>query len=120
MPRIARIVIPNIPHHVTQRGNNHQEVFFSDKDRHIYLNFLKQQADKYSLKLLGYCLMTNHVHLIATPAKADSLAKAIGGAHFLYAQYVNRSYDRSGHLWQVRFYSCALAESHFCSAMLYI
>jgi len=78
MLRVARIVVPEALHHITQRGNNRQDVFFVDDDRRHYLKLLKEQAERYGLKLVGYCLMTNHVHILAEPAKADSLAKAMG------------------------------------------
>jgi len=67
MPRVARIVIPGVPHNITQRGNNRQDVFFVDDDRRVYLELLAAQAERFGLKLLGYCLMNNHVHLVATP-----------------------------------------------------
>lgn len=120
MPRIARVVIPGCVHHITQRGNNRQDVFFVDQDRGVYLEILRGQAAIFGLTLQGYCLMTNHIHLIATPAKEESLAKALGRTHFLYTQYVNRLHGRSGHLWQNRFYSCALDDEHFWSAMAYV
>jgi len=120
MPRSARIVIPGCPHHVTQRGNNRQDVFFVDDDRRVYLRLLAMQTRKFGLKIEGYCLMANHVHLIATPAGEDSLALAVGRTNLLYAQYVNRLHGRSGHLWQNRFYSCAMDEEHFWSALCYI
>lgn len=120
MPRIARIVLEGLPYHITQRGNNKQDVFFVDDDRKVYLEILKQQAEKYGLTIMGYCLMTNHIHLIAIPAKEESLAKAVGRTHFIYTQYINRFHKRSGHLWQGRFYSCGLDEHHFFSAMRYI
>jgi len=120
MPRIARIVIPGIPHHITQRGNNRQDVFFVDDDRRVYLGLLSKQSSKHGLEILGYCLMRNHIHLIATPEREDSLANAIGRAHFSYTQYINRMHGRSGHLWQGRFYSCVLDELHLLRAMRYI
>ena len=120
MPRIARIVVPGCAHHVTQRGNNHQDVFFVDDDRRVYLGLLKRAAAQYGLLIHGYCLMTNHIHLVATPKEEDSLAKALGRTHFAYAQYVNRLHGRSGHLWQSRFFSCTLDEDHFWAALLYI
>jgi len=120
MPRVARIVIPGCPHHVTQRGNNRQEVFFVDDDRRAYLEILREQSERFGLAVSGYCLMTNHVHLIATPAGPESLARAVGRTHWLYTQYVNRLHGRSGHLWQNRFYSCALDEGHFWKAMAYV
>lgn len=120
MPRVARKVIEDIPHHITQRGNNKQDVFFVDDDRNVYLEILKRQSGKYGLTVMGYCLMANHIHLIAIPHKVDSLAKAVGRAHFIYTQYINRFHNRSGHLWQGRFYSCALDEYHLLAAMRYI
>jgi putative transposase len=120
MPRLARAVAVGFAHHITQRGNNRQDVFFVDDDRRVYLELLKDQADKYSLELIGYCLMSNHIHIVAIPHEQDSLAKAIGRTHFRYTQYINRFHRRSGHLWQGRFYSCALDERHFWLAMKYI
>jgi len=120
MPRVARIVIPGCPHHITQRGNNRQDVFFVDDDRRAYLEILREQSERFGLTVSGYCLMTNHVHLIATPAGPESLAKAVGRTHWLYTQHVNRLHGRSGHLWQNRFYSCALDEGHFWLGTAYV
>lgn len=120
MPRTARQVVENIPHHITQRGNNKQDIFFDDNDRRVYLKTLEKQSEKYGLTIMGYCLMCNHIHLIAIPHKADSLSTAVGRTHFIYTQYINRLHNRSGHLWQGRFYSCALDEYHFLAAMRYI
>jgi REP element-mobilizing transposase RayT len=105
MPRVARIVVPGVPHHITQRGNNRQDVFFVDDDRRLYLGLLAKSAARYGLQVLGYCLMTNHVHLVAVPLTAESLAKALGRTDFVYTQYIARRHRRSGHLWQNRFYS---------------
>jgi len=120
MPRIARILSDNHPCHITQRGNNRQDVFLDDEDRKAYINILKALTQKYSVHVLGYCLMTNHVHLIVIPETAATLAKAIGGTHFRYTQYFNRKYERSGHLWQNRFYSAILEDNHLIAAMRYI
>ena len=120
MPRLARTVATGFAHHITQRGNNRQDVFFVDDDRQVYLDYLKRNSDKYGLEVFGYCLMANHVHIIAAPQQDDSLAKAIGRTHFRYTQYINRFHKRRGHLWQGRFYSCALDERHFFVAMKYI
>ncbi len=120
MPRVARIVVPKCPHHITQRGNNRQDVFFVDEDRDAYLEILQEEAEKYGLAVHGYCLMTNHVHLIATPRAEESLAKAMGRTHFRYTQYINRFHKRSGHLWQNRFYSCAMDDVHCATAMAYV
>ena len=120
MPRLARAIAVGFAHHITQRGNNRQDVFFVDDDRRVYLELLREQAEKYGLEVVGYCLMSNHVHLIAIPHTQDALAKAIGRTHFRYTQYINRFHRRSGHLWQGRFYSCALDEQHFWLTMRYI
>ena len=78
MPRLARTVAVGCAHHITQRGNNRQEVFFVDDDRDVYLELLREQAGKYGLDIVGYCLMGNHVHIVAIPQAEDSLAKAVG------------------------------------------
>ena len=113
MPRSARIVIPDCPHHVTQRGNNRSDVFFVDEDRQIYLDYLLDASKRFDLRIEGYCLMTNHVHLVVTPECDTSLADTMKRTNQLYAQYVNRMHRRSGHLWQDRFFSCTLDEDHF-------
>ena len=120
MPRLSRIVIPGAPHHVVQRGNNRQDVFFVEEDYEAYLSELRRQAEAYGLGIYGYCLMTNHIHLIVRPDREDSLAKAVGRTHFRYSQYINRMHGRSGHLWQGRFHSCALDEEHFWAALRYV
>ena len=120
MPRTARIAIPDVPHHITQRGNNRQDVFFVDDDRRVYLSVLKEQSEKYGLEVLGWCLMGNHIHLVGRPRAEDSLAKALGRTHFLYTQYINRFHGRCGHLWQNRFFSCPLGREHFWQALRYV
>jgi putative transposase len=119
MPRTARIAVPEVPHHITQRGNNRQDVFFVDDDRRVYLSILKEQSEKYGLEILGWCLMTNHIHLVARPSTPESLAKAVGRTHFLYTQNINYLHRRSGHLWQNRFFSCPLGREHFWQALRY-
>jgi len=120
MPRIARIVLPEIPHHVTQRGNNREAVFFDDDDRRMYLELLRDHADRFGAKLWAYCLMPNHVHLVIEPRAEDSLAKAVGRTNFRYAQRLNLTHGRSGHLWQNRFFSCALDDMHLWRAIRYV
>ena len=120
MPRIARAVAVGTPHHVTQRGNNRQDVFFVDDDRRTYLELLKSHAERFGLVVYGYCLMTNHVHLIVVPERQDALAKAIGRTHYDYTRYVNRLHGRSGHLWQSRFFSCPLDDEYYWAAMCYV
>ena len=117
---MARAIAVGCAHHITQRGNNRQDVFFVDQDREAYLQILAEEAGKYGLEILGYCLMSNHVHVVAIPHQPDALAKGIGRTHFRYSQYINRLHKRSGHLWQGRFYSCAFDERHLWLAMKYI
>jgi len=105
MPRVARVVVPGLPHHVTHRGNRRQPIFFSDADRERYLDLMRGAASKYELDLWAYCLMTNHVHLLAIPARPDSLARTVGYAHRMYSCHVNSRHGWTGHLWANRFYS---------------
>lgn len=104
MPRAARVVAVGAPHHITQRGNNRQGVFLVDEDRRFYLETLREDSRRYGLRILGYCLMTNHVHLVAVPEGDNTLARAMQRTHSRYAQRFNRLYGRSGHLWQNRFF----------------
>lgn len=120
MPRGSRIVLPGLPHHVTQRGNNQQDIFFVDEDRTVYLGLLREQCKKHGIRILAYCLMTNHVHLVLTPAREESLNFAVGRTHFVYTQYVNRLHGRSGHLWQGRFHSTPMDEAYTLAAIRYI
>lgn len=120
MPRAARVVVPGCTHHVTQRGNNRQDVFFADRDREMFLRYLREAAERFSLHVEGYCLMTNHMHLVVTPQRADSLPEALKRINQLYAQYVNRLHGRSGHLWQDRFFSCPLDPDHVRRVLAYV
>ena len=120
MARTARIVATGVPHHITQRGNNRQDVFFVDNDRLFYLRILKKYAKEKGLEILGYCLMRDHVHLIAIPSYRDSLASAVGRTHFVYTQYINDLHHRSGHLWQNRFFSCPMDEEHLWNGLRYV
>jgi len=120
MPRIARVVIPGIPHHVTQRGNRRENVFFEDSDRQRYLQLLLEYCAKHGLKTLAYCLMTNHIHLVCIPVRADALASVFRPLDLRYTQHVNWSQHISGRLWQGRFFSCALDDEHLCAAIRYV
>ncbi|NOZ22775.1 MAG: transposase [Planctomycetes bacterium] len=120
MTRRARNVFPNVPHHVTQRGNFRMDVFHDDEDRRRYLDWLRHYANAYALELWAYCLMPNHVHLIALPHRPDSLARTLGLAHMRYSQYVNRKLNRAGHVWQGRFFSCPMDEAHLLTAARYV
>ena len=120
MPRFARVVLPGYPYHVTHRGNRGGDIFFSDADRRLYLADLSRCARQAGLALWGYCLMTNHIHLIAVPSATDSLARAIGRAHLRHARRINRSQGWTGHLWANRYYSCPLDPGHLWTAIRYI
>ena len=120
MARMARVVIPGLAHHVTQRGNRRQDVFLSDIHRKVYLKTLRKYCIQYELQVLGYCLMTNHVHLIVVPEREDSLARALGRAHNDYARWFNVIQLQSGHLWQNRFFSCPLERRHEWEALRYV
>jgi putative transposase len=120
MGRVARIVIPGLPHHITQRGNRCERVFISDEDCKMYLGLLQKYAQKHSLEILAYCLMSNHVHLVAVPQKENSLGQTLHDTHTTYALRFNKREGVSGHLWQCRFYSCALDESHLWAAVRYV
>jgi|WetSurMetagenome_2_1015567.scaffolds.fasta_scaffold230885_2 putative transposase len=105
MVRIARIVVPGWPHHVTQRGNHRQTVFFNDNDRQVYLELLAKHKRTYHLDLIGFALMGNHAHQIPIPEFEDSLAKGIGRTNNDYSRWLNIRFNQTGHLWQARFYS---------------
>jgi putative transposase len=120
MARLPRVVVVDVPHHVTQRGNAQQEILSTDADRSTYLELVRQYSELYSLDLLGYCLMSNHVHLIAVPYTPDALSHSLKHAHGRYAAYWNALHSSTGHVWQGRFYSCPLDESHLWTALRYV
>jgi len=112
--------MPDVPHHVTQRGNARQQIFAEDADRLTYLALLRQYAELYRLSVLGYCLMSNHVHLIAVPGTREALSHTLRQVHGRYAAYWNARVSSSGHVWQGRFYSCPLDEAHLWAALRYV
>jgi putative transposase len=120
MSRRPRIVAPGVPHHITQRGNNRQIVFFSDHDRQRYVEILREHVSRHHLHILAWCLMTNHVHLIAIPDRQESISLALGQTHAQYALEINRLRQRVGHLWHNRFFSCPLGTDHLFAAMRYV
>src|SRR3954449_7601257 len=120
MGRFARVVVVDVPHHITERGNARQVILDNDGDRMTYLGLLRQYSQLHGLTLLGYCLMSNHVHLIAVPHGANALAQSLKQAHGRYASYWNARQSSTGHVWQGRFYSCPLDESHLWAALRYV
>ena len=113
-------MIADIAHHVTQRGNARQVILAHDADRLVYLELLREHCQLYPVSLLGYCLMSNHVHLVAVPHTCEALAQSLKQAHGRYAFYWNARHSSSGHVWQGRFYSCPLDESHLWKALRYV
>jgi putative transposase len=120
MSRIARVVVPDFPHHIVQRGNRRQQVFFNDQDRRFYMRLLKKYGDEAGITYWAYCLMDNHVHLIAVPKSAESFTRGLGAAHWKYTLSVNIREDWRGYLWQGRFFSCPLDGRYFIAAMRYV
>lgn len=120
MRRLPRTVFANLPHHVTQRGNRREDIFFTDEDREAYLSWLKEYCDKHQVEVLAYCLMTNHVHLVVVPATDDGLHLVLKPLHMRYAQRINRAHGWKGHLWQGRFFSSPLDEAYLWAAVRYV
>ena len=120
MARIARIVVPGYPHHVTQRGNRRQRTFFNDDDYRAYLDLMSYWCRENAVAIWGYCLMPNHVHLIAVPSDADGLRLAIGEAHRRYTRRINFREGWRGHLWQGRFSSYVMQQIHLLACIRYI
>jgi putative transposase len=120
MARLARVVAPGIPHHVTQRGNRRQQVFFNDDDYAAYRALLAEGCRAAGVAVWAYCLMPNHVHLILTPSDADGLRAALGEAHRRYTRHVNLREGWRGYLWQGRFASCPMDEAHLLACARYV
>ena len=120
MARIARIVVANYPHHITQRGNRRQDTFFCEDDYRYYKRLMAEWCRKFGVEIWAYCLMPNHVHLIAVPQTEDGLRRAIGEAHRRYTLQVNLRKHWKGHLWQGRFSSFLMDENYLLAATRYI
>ena len=120
MPRCARIVVPGIPHHVTQRGNRRLPTFFSDGDYALYRHLLREGCAKAGTRIWAWCLMPNHVHLILVPASEDGLRAALGEAHRRYTRLVNEREGWRGHLWQSRFASFPMDEEWLVACARYV
>ena len=112
MPRRSRIIVPNIPLHVIQRGNNRQTCFFAEEDYLFYLEWLREYARSSDCSIHSYVLMTNHVHILLTPRKRHSAGDLMKRLGQRYVQYVNRTYKRSGTLWEGRFRSSLIQQEN--------
>jgi len=120
MARIARVVVPGVPHHITQRGNRRMDTFFTNADYREYLYLMAEWCNRCKVQVWSYCLMTNHVHLIVVPESEDGLRRAIGEAHRRYTRYINFQKDWKGHLWQGRFGSFPMDEKYLVATAQYI
>jgi len=120
MARIARVVAPGFPHHVTQRGNRRQKTFFCEDDYQAYLGLMAEWCRKCQVAIWAWCLMPNHVHLIAVPQNTEGLARAIGEAHRRYSRRINFREGWRGHLWQERFASFPMDENYLLAAARYV
>jgi putative transposase len=120
MARHSRFVLPDVPHHVTQGGNHRERVFFEHGDESTYLSLLHFYARSHGVKVMAYCLMPNHVHLVVVPSNSEGLHRALRSVHSQYAQRVNRMRGRSGHLWQGRYFSSPLDSRYFLNAVRYV
>ncbi len=120
MPRFTRVVVPGLPHHITQRGNRRSATFHDSRDREVYMRLLGEYAERHRLGIWAYVLMTNHVHLVGVPEDENSLPATIRDTHSAYAAYFNRTYDAVGHLWQGRFFSCVLDSNHLRNTVRYV
>ena len=119
MARLPRVIAVDGPHHVTQRANARHFILERDIDRKVYLDLLRQSLALQNVAMMGYCLMSNHVHLVLVPSRAESLGLSLKHAHGRYASYWNAIHQSSGHVWQGRYYSCPLDEPHLWEALRY-
>ena len=120
MARLARVVIPGHPHHVTQRGNGGARTFFGDSDYALYRDLLAEHCRAAEVEVWAWCLMPNHVHLILVPSDADGLRRALARVHRTYAGIIQARRKRSGHFWQGRFGAVAMDEEHLAAALRYV
>jgi len=120
MSRLARVVIPGLPHHVTQRGNGRMRTFFDDADYTLYRDLLAASCRAADVEVWAWCLMPNHVHLILVPSDADGLRRALAPVHRRYAGVIHARRKRTGHFWQGRFGCVAMDEEHLAAALRYV
>jgi putative transposase len=120
MARQARIVLPDTPHHVTQRGNRGENIFFEKADYEAYTQYLSEECADKGVAIWAYCLMPNQIHLIAVPRREHSLARALGEAHRRYTRRINERNAWRGHLFQDRFFSYPMDEAHLMNAARHI
>jgi len=120
MPRFPRVVAVGYPHHVTQRGNERQEVFRGPGDYKLYLRLVRRYAKQYGVEVMAFCFMPNHVHWVVVPQRQNSFAKAFGRAHAEYSRTIHMEQEVTGHLWENRHHSCVMDEAHCWNALAYV
>jgi putative transposase len=120
VPRLARVVIPACPHHVTQRGNRRAQVFFSPADYRSYLDLLRDYTRRHATSVLAYCLMPNHVHLVLVPETRTGLHRVMLPVNMRYAQRFNRKWDVVGVVWQGRYFSSVLDGAYLWNTVRYV
>lgn len=120
MARMARMVVPGYPHHITQRGNRRQKTFFTEDDYRYYITLISKFAGQSKTQIWAYCLMPNHVHLVMVPSEEDGLRSALGESHRRYTRQINLRMGWRGHLWQERFHSFVMDEAYLLSAVRYV
>jgi putative transposase len=117
---MARVVCPQFPHHITQRGVRRFDVFLDDDDRLRYMELLKKYSSLFGLSILAYCLMSNHIHVVGVPSQPDSIYKTFRDCHGTFAAEFNKKLGKTGQVWQARPYSCVLDENHTWAAIRYV
>ena len=120
MSRMARLVVPGFPHHVTQRGARKQATFFRESDYRMYIDLMVKAKEKADVEIWAYCLMPNHVHLVVVPYSENALANLFRNAHRTYTLCINKREGWQGHLWQERFHSFVMDDSHLLAAIRYV
>ena len=120
MPRIARVVVPGMPHHVTHRGVRRSAVFRDEEDFSLYLRLFRIACHRFLLRIWAYCLMTNHVHFVAVPEKPDSIAKVFHWCNGIYDKRFNEKYGLTGNTWEYRPHSSVLDEGYTFNAIRYV
>ena len=121
MPRRARMYLPDLPYHIVQRGNNREACFIEPENYHYYLELWKEISSRYGTTVHAYCLMTNHVHILATPQEKTSISNTMKVVGSRYAQYINKKYKRTGTLWEGRHRSSLIqTEKYFLTCCRYI
>jgi putative transposase len=120
MARALRLVVPEFAHHVRERGVRKGPIFYDDSDHLVYTRVLKEACAEHGMTIGAYCLMTNHVHLVAVPETGSSISKALHLAHTAYARYFNSKYGFVGHVWQARPDITVMDEAHTLNAIRYV